>query len=245
MYSLPAVGNLLANFCFGLAFLMPLIFTFCQLRRSPQHCSKESFPPVGCMTGFACRTVRLPAIRQPLFQPTVWFWIKLLLLWCGGGCGPGLVSAQSSSSCPVGSFFNATVTQCVTCPGGVFCVGGVNPALSCPSGILSCLPNTDASSGQWGQCRQSYCGGGISLSCGRRSVLSGQLILPHRVPLRVVLRRFVVGSDGLPIDCATVECGSYCSWRVSRLWCVFSVLSVLYTGCSDAKSRFGLSYFCS
>jgi hypothetical protein len=66
--------------------------------------------------------------------------MQLLLLWCGsggGGCGPGLVSAQSSSSCPIGSFFNATTAKCATCPGGVFCVGGANPAIACPAGMRS------------------------------------------------------------------------------------------------------------
>jgi hypothetical protein len=92
-----------------------------------------------CTTGPASHTVRRPsAPHPPQCSPTVWFGIKLLLLWCGGGgCGPGLVLAQSSLSCPAGSFFNATTARCVTCPGGMFCVGGANPAIACPAGMQS------------------------------------------------------------------------------------------------------------
>ncbi len=99
-----------------------------------------------CTTGPTGHTVRRPsASHPPRCPPTVWFGIKLLLLWgCGGGggggCGPGLVSAQSSLSCPAGSYANATASQCVTCPGGVFCVGGVNPAIACPAGMRLLSP---------------------------------------------------------------------------------------------------------
>ena len=107
---------MLASVCvavFGLAFLIRKTITFRQLERSPRAYIHECDPPVGCISSSACRAVRLQSIRHwhPPFQPTVWFWIKLVLIWCGVSCGPVLVSSQSSSSCPVGSFFNATTTK--------------------------------------------------------------------------------------------------------------------------------------
>jgi hypothetical protein len=117
----------------------------------PAMWAKVHTPSASASAGPAGHTAHRPSAQHPpRCPPTVWFGVKLLLLWCGGGgggCGPGLVSAQSSSSCPVGSFFNATTTQCATCPGGVFCVGRANPAIACPAGMHSLwlLDNADIS----------------------------------------------------------------------------------------------------
>jgi hypothetical protein len=103
-------------------------------------------PPSTGALGFKHHTVRRSSTPRQLCPPTLWLTIKLLLLWCGGdvggfgGFGPVLVAAQSSPSCPVGSFLNATNSQCATCPGGVFCLGGTDPAIACPPGTHSvCL----------------------------------------------------------------------------------------------------------
>ncbi len=136
----------------------PLAITSPHHRSQPPSQSSESFhgtadvstghlgfpitravqPPSECTTGSAGHTVR------PHRPPDVWFWIQLLLLWWGGGggFGPVLVAAQSSPSCPVGSFFNATNARCVTCPGGAFCVGGANPAIACPPGTTTSSTST-------------------------------------------------------------------------------------------------------